>query len=558
MLKKILVMSGRVLAGIILVYLLLGFAAVPLGIKWAIKNKGTALLNHPVQVRSVRFNPLSFRLSVYGLAILDSAKQTLAGFDKFWIDISFVKLLKKEYRVESVGVDGLKVNVVLLPQGRINILDLLPAQKTQPGRPAVAKTQEDIALSHTEKSLLPEQVSDPSPALPLVIIDTFAIQNGTVNFVDQSITPNFFAKLHAIDLRITDLSTKRDGQAKVAFNARIDDDGRLAGEALVKPLAESLACDLTFSLNNYALPVVTPYSGKYAGRAVADGRFDLKMDYRIVGNKLTASHKLLVQHFGFGNKLESKDALNLPFGLAVALLEDPQGRITIALPVTGDMSDPEFHYTHLIGQVIRNFFVKLVTKPFAFIGSLLGSDSGTEDLGYARFSPGNSDLSEAEKEKLQTLIDGLAQRPKLVLEIDGGYDPEVDWKAIKTDRLTHDFEALKRESTRSENWVYQELYQRRFGIRALWAIVKKYKISDGVYDNPNLNDEIRRRIIEDAPADKAALEVLAVARANAVYGFMVAAGFDSARISLGPVRVTQSSMGLVPLEFTLTGVEPQS
>ena len=108
--------------------------------------------------------------------------------------------------------------------------------------------------------------------------------------------------------------------------------------------------ETTFSLNGYALGVLTPYVGKYTGRELKDGKLDLRMNYRIGGNKLIASHQVLVQQFEFGNAVESKDALHFPFGLAVALLEDPQGKIKIALPASGDMSDPKFEYFHLISK----------------------------------------------------------------------------------------------------------------------------------------------------------------------------------------------------------------
>ena len=132
----------------------------------------------------------------------------------------------------------------------------------------------------------------------------------------------------------------------------------------------------------------------------------------------------------------------------MALLEDPQGKINIALPASGDMSDPKFEYTHLIVQVIRNFFFNLITKPFSFLGSVLGaSDNGTDELGYVRFTPGKADLSDTQKQKLTTLIKGLKEHPKLRLEIDGSYDPQVDWKAIQADVFTKDYEALRKKSS---------------------------------------------------------------------------------------------------------------
>jgi ribosome-binding ATPase YchF (GTP1/OBG family) len=47
----------------------------------------------------------------------------------------------------------------------------------------------------------------------------------------------------------------------------------------------------------------------------------------------------------------------------------------------------------------------------------------------------------------------LKERPKLLLEVKGSYDPVVDWRVIKEDVLAKDFQALRKESKRLENWV---------------------------------------------------------------------------------------------------------
>ncbi len=158
-----------------------------------------------------------------------------------------------------------------------------------------------------------------------------------------------------------------------------------------------------------------------------------------------ANHKLLIQHFEFGQSVPSKDALHLPFGLAVALLEDPDGKMSISLPVTGNMNDPKFKYSHLILQVSRNFLFNLVTKPFSFLASGLGvQGSSMDELGYVRFKPGQTDLLEKQKQKMLTLIKGLRQHPKLLLEINGTYDPDTDWKEIEAVTFKKDYGVLKK------------------------------------------------------------------------------------------------------------------
>jgi hypothetical protein len=217
------------------------------------------------------------------------------------------------------------------------------------------------------------------------------------------------------------------------------------------------------------------------------------------------------------------------------------------------MSDPKFKYSRLILQVISNFFIKLVTEPFSILGSMLGgSNTGTDELGYVRFTPGKAVLWYSQRQKLLKLIKTLKERPKLRLEIDGSYDPKADWKAIQADSFTREYEQLRKISDWPDAKVYQLLYQRHFGIRALWALAKKYKEGIGHYKDGKLDQEIKRQLIENAPPDQGSLSILAQARATLVHDFFITSGFNAKRLELGHPQPTQSVLGYVPLEFTLT------
>ena len=63
---------------------------------------------------------------------------------------------------------------------------------------------------------------------------------------------------------------------------------------------------------------------------------------------------------------------------------------------------------------------------------------------------------------------------------------------------------------------------------------------------------LQQRLIEEAPADRLALELLAQKRAEAVYAVLKENGLDEARMTIGASAKTQSVMGKVPMEFTLT------
>jgi hypothetical protein len=533
--KKVFSIILKILLGLFVFYLFCALALIPLLTPLLIKSQGTKLLKTPVIVRGVYFNPFYLSLHVVGFEIKDKADRKVIGFDRLKVDVSFKDFFKKIVHVESVQLDGLFAHVSLMENGTIDLLSLVPTTS-----PAAAST--------------PAAKSQAAQNPPLILIDKIILQKGSIKFDDWMVKPVFKTTLSQMELTITGFSTLPDSLTNIDFRTVLDEKGIVSAQAQLKPLKKPLEMELNLGLDQYAMTVVSPYVGKYTGRSLADGKMDFNTTYWISNNKIKAIHTLLIQHFDFGEKVESKDALNLPFGLAVALLEDPQGRIKISLPVEGDLSDPKFKYTPLIWQTVRNFFMTLVTKPFSVLGSMLGGDSGSDELGYVRFLPGKSELAPEEVKKLIILAKAMNERPKLLLEINGSYDLTSDWKAIKTEQFNKDYAALKKESTKDESGLLQSLYQRRFGIRQLWKLIKKFKTKDG-YDYENLNGEIKRQLSEDAFPDKAALSQLAQDRAQVIYDVILKEHLDPRRVQIGINHEVQASMGFVPLEFVLTVFE---
>ena len=82
--------------------------------------------------------------------------------------------------------------------------------------------------------------------------------------------------------------------------------------------------------------------------------------------------RLVLNQLTFGEKVDSPDATKLPVLLAVALLKDRNGVIDIKLPISGSLDDPHFSIGGIVIQALINLLVKIVTAPFALLGSLGG------------------------------------------------------------------------------------------------------------------------------------------------------------------------------------------
>jgi len=136
---------------------------------------------------------------------------------------------------------------------------------------------------------------------------------------------------------------------------------------------------------------------------------------------------VLLDQFTLGQKVASKDALNLPVGLAIALLKDRNGQININLPISGRTDDPDFKYGKPLLNALQNLIVKAATSPFDLVSSMVG---GGEELRYIEMDPADTAITPAAAEKLLAIAKLMYERPGLKLDIAGYADPEADRSAM--------------------------------------------------------------------------------------------------------------------------------
>jgi hypothetical protein len=143
----------------------------------------------------------------------------------------------------------------------------------------------------------------------------------------------------------------------------------------------------------------------------------------------------VLEQFSLGERVEAPNAVNLPLDLAIALLTDTEGKIDVAVPVSGNVDNPKFSYGHVIRQALVNLITKVVTAPFRALGGLFG-DKG-EQMDAVSFQPGSNRLLPPELKKLQNVIKALEQRLQLKLVVHGRYDSKIDGEALRTERVKH-------------------------------------------------------------------------------------------------------------------------
>ncbi|MEE4680443.1 DUF748 domain-containing protein [Pseudomonas alliivorans] len=275
------------------------------------------------------------------------------------------------------------------------------------------------------------------------------IKDGSANFADLTLTPNFSTAVQQLNGRIGTIDNRQSKPAPVNIEGKVDRYAPVTIKGSLNPFDPMASLDIATSFKRVELTTLTPYSGKFAGFRIRKGRLNLDLHYLITNGQLKAQNKVLVEQLQLGEKVDSPDAVDLPIRLAVALLKDTQGRISIELPVEGDLNNPQFSVMPIVWQTLRNLVLRAAQAPFKMLGGLV-SGGGSEDLGNVSFAPGSSDLSADTQKALDKLSAALKERPTLKLEIEGTSAASSDGPLIARQRLEREYQA-----------TYYKILQRR-------------------------------------------------------------------------------------------------
>jgi uncharacterized protein involved in outer membrane biogenesis len=269
----------------------------------------------------------------------------------------------------------------------------------------------------------------PAPVHPfLVNIDRFRINKSELDYADYSLILPFATRIHELKGTIAGISSQPGAAGQLELDGQVDEYGLARAVGQVDFLNPTDALDMKVTFSNVEMSKLTPYLATFAGRKIASGKLSLNLQYKIHKRQLEGDNQIIVDQLVLGERVESPSAKELPLDLAIALLQDSDGRIDLGLPVSGNLDDPQFSYGAIIWKAIGNVLTKLVTAPFRALGALFGG--GGEKFENIAFEAGRSQLTPPEREKLTHLAEALKKRPGLSITIHGEY-AEADRAALQ-------------------------------------------------------------------------------------------------------------------------------
>jgi hypothetical protein len=507
---------------------------------------------------------------------------------------------------ESVGADKMTAsvgpNLLDIPELRITEanakLIIEDDRSFNAARLLVKQAAPAAANAAPKPAVAPTAETEPFP----VRIRRIRLDNAKLDFTDLSLRPQFAAKIYELNGVVNGLSSRQDTRSQIELDGRVDEFGlaRIRGE--LNPFAPRNNTDINVVFKNVDMVAASPYSMKFAGYKIAEGKISLDLQYKVRNSQLEGANQIVIDKLTLGERVDSPDAMKLPLELAIAILKDSDGRIDLGLPVSGNIDDPQFSYGALIWKAIGTLLTKIVTAPFRAIGAMLGV--GGEKLESIDFDSGSATLLPPEREKLKQVAQLLVKRPQLKLSAPGHYSEVADGAALRS-RLVR-AEVARRAGiklqagedpgpldfgNRAVRSATRELYAARFGDAELdkqkkaaeaaaaapapagaasaaadiksdsaqaklpvWQRVgKMIQGEPQVADSGAFYNHLLERLNQNQPLAPDALTQLGAQRAGAIVAALKDAGIDSTRAVAGAPEKSNSEIGKpVPVKLALT------
>lgn len=374
----------------------------------------------------------------------------------------------------------------------------------------------------------------PGPAPMRFAVDTVRVSRGTLHIEDHSLTPHFAVSIEQLKGNIDGLASDATQPARVVLNGRIDQYAPATVEgSFTVGVPREAAFKLSFT--GVEMATFTPYVSRFAGYRIERGTLDVDLDYTVSGPQVIGNNRIILNRLVLGERVDSPDALDLPLTLALAVLKDSRGVIDVALPLRGDLSNPQFDYGALIGKAIRALVVKAVKTPFTLLARLVGGKA--KDLRTVAFAPGSAQLPAAQMEPLQKVAQALIARPQLTLHIHPLAD-QNDARALAQQALGaalgqaggEDDDPFEGDADWTERLI--ALYEERFGNEPPAVPAPADTQPTAAEQRAAAARAGRERLLAAMAPDTAALRALAQARGEAIRAALMDNGVPVRRLTI--------------------------
>jgi hypothetical protein len=316
----------------------------------------------------------------------------------------------------SVSLNGLTLRLTRTAAGFIGLADL-PTAQPAPAAPS----------------------SPPQPTPPLALGRLSVSGGSTVIFEDRTTPERVHLDLRSVELALSDLdSGKPDRDSPFSLNAEVG-EATIAAHGAVRPFAADLSGSVIGEIRGLELPPLSPYAADALGVTLHTGHFDGKLQVQARRRALEGQMDLVLSDLFLDEPAPNaplRRKVDLPIETVLDLLRDGEDRIRLAIPIGGDLANPDFDVSDAVSQAVAGALrstavttLKVMFPVAAIIGMVIDANEQHLSLQPLAFAAGAEELPADAGTRLDGVAELLRARPNLKLKLCGKAGPG-DWPGL--------------------------------------------------------------------------------------------------------------------------------
>lgn len=250
-------------------------------------------------------------------------------------------------------------------------------------------------------------------------------------YIDNSTKPTMQLGLQSLSLAIKNLdSTRPDKDSPIHLAATTIRHSTIKIDGTARPLAEKISFNLDGELKGFDLRNASPAVNKATGHIIKSGQLDA--DLKLLATEGQLDSKVALSLYQFHIKAKSKEdaakldaSLGMPLNQTLVLLRDKDDSIHLTIPITGDISKPNFNpMDAIVKATTKAATVTLITfyTPYGLIyagGNVLFDLATAMNFDPIAFAAGSAEISGDNKHQLENLSKLLTEKPGIRLTLCG-------------------------------------------------------------------------------------------------------------------------------------------
>ena len=352
-------------------------------------------------------------LSVDGIDIRDADRQTFLAAEHIGIKIEQFNPKNMLMRFDSILVDSLHLNYIKTKNYDTfsRLMKSSEKQKTQ-----TIDENEDIMLEAEElESDSSISVPQKKNNLPDLFIKQLSLRSSDIHYEDRTLPSRFKYDISHVSVRSENFNM-RGKQNHLLINAHLPNGGSVMAnwKGGIDPERDNIK--VVAMLRNVQLRDLSPYMEYMFAYPVNSGSLSVTSDNTFISGRLEGTTKLDILDLKLGRKKHIDAQLKrVPLKTAIELLTDLNGKISLSIPLFGNVNNPKFSLRKVVMGTLGNVLLKATATPFAAMAR--SKNIKIDDLSLLEIDMLTPDFTLEQYQKIDLLAEMMNEKQEINLQM---------------------------------------------------------------------------------------------------------------------------------------------